>query len=187
LLAGKTLWTKQPPTGMNALLAIDGNTLVVGAAATGFTANPHLLHVAYPLSHPTLFILGGPAMAQLTHRSLLALATTAIAALTLAPTATAYADRQTDATATTINVTGSEFLFKLSTKSLAKAGTTTFVFKNAGHVQHDFKIDGKTTPLLQPGKTARLVVRFTKPGKYPYLCTVPGHAAAGMKGTFTVR
>jgi uncharacterized cupredoxin-like copper-binding protein len=126
-------------------------------------------------------------MAQLTHRSLLALATTAIAALTLAPTAAAHADRQTDATATTINVTGSEFFFKLSIKSLAKAGTTTFVFKNAGHVQHDFKIDGKTTPLLQPGKTARLVVRFTKPGKYPYLCTVPGHAAAGMKGTFTVR
>jgi uncharacterized cupredoxin-like copper-binding protein len=26
-----------------------------------------------------------------------------------------------------------------------------------------------------------------KKGKYPYLCTVPGHAQAGMKGTFTVR
>jgi uncharacterized cupredoxin-like copper-binding protein len=26
-----------------------------------------------------------------------------------------------------------------------------------------------------------------KTGNYPYLCTVPGHAEAGMKGTFTVR
>jgi uncharacterized cupredoxin-like copper-binding protein len=40
---------------------------------------------------------------------------------------------------------------------------------------------------LQPGKTARLVVTFKKKGKYPYLCTVPAHAAAGMMGTFTVR
>jgi uncharacterized cupredoxin-like copper-binding protein len=29
-------------------------------------------------------------------------------------------------------------------------------------------------------------VTFLKAGKYPYLCTVTGHAAAGMKGTFTV-
>jgi uncharacterized cupredoxin-like copper-binding protein len=39
----------------------------------------------------------------------------------------------------------------------------------------------------RPGTTAKLVVTFKKKGKYPYLCTVPGHAAAGMKGTFTVR
>jgi len=52
---------------------------------------------------------------------------------------------------------------------------------------HNFKIDGKKTPLLQPGKSAALVVTFKKPGKYSYLCTVPGHAAAGMKGVFTVR
>ena len=29
-------------------------------------------------------------------------------------------------------------------------------------------------------------MNFAKAGSYPYLCTVPGHAAAGMKGTFTV-
>jgi uncharacterized cupredoxin-like copper-binding protein len=75
----------------------------------------------------------------------------------------------------------------------------TFVFKNIGHVQHDFKMcrstskaavnacSGRTTPLIQPGKTAKLVVTFTKKGTYPYLCTVPGHAEAGMKGTLTVR
>jgi Copper binding proteins, plastocyanin/azurin family len=34
---------------------------------------------------------------------------------------------------------------------------------------------------------AHLIVTFAKKGKFPYLCTVPGHAAAGMKGTFTVR
>jgi len=90
------------------------------------------------------------------------------------------------ATATTIQVKGGEFFFRLSKKS-APPGTVVFVFKNVGHLVHDFKINGKKTPLLQPGKTARLVVRFAKPGKYRYLCSVPGHAAAGMQGVFTVR
>jgi uncharacterized cupredoxin-like copper-binding protein len=84
-------------------------------------------------------------------------------------------------------VKGGEFFFKLSTKSAARPGKVTFVFKNTGSVLHDFSIHGKKTPLIQPGKTAKLVVSFTKKGKYPYMCTVPGHAQAGMKGTFTVR
>jgi uncharacterized cupredoxin-like copper-binding protein len=109
----------------------------------------------------------------------------AIATLTFAaPLASARSDH---ATATTVNVSGGEFFFKLSTKSISKPGTVTFNFKNVGHVAHDFKINGKATPMIQPGKTAKLVVTFTKKGSFPYLCTVPGHAAAGMKGTFTVR
>jgi|SRR5215216_1573072 uncharacterized cupredoxin-like copper-binding protein len=124
-------------------------------------------------------------MRQLTTRSILVLAAVAIGALTLAPLGSARTERQ--ATATTIRVKGGEFFFKLSTKSIAKPGTVTFVFKNVGHVTHDFKINRKVTPKLRPGKTARLVVTFKKKGKYPYLCTVPGHAAAGMKGVFTVR
>jgi uncharacterized cupredoxin-like copper-binding protein len=42
-----------------------------------------------------------------------------------------------------------------------------FVFKNIGHVAHDLKINRKVTPLLQPGATAKLVVTFTKKGRYP--------------------
>ena len=38
--------------------------------------------------------------------------------------------------------------------------------------------------LLGPGKSATLVVTLKKGKKYTYICTVPGHAAAGMKGTF---
>ena len=126
-------------------------------------------------------------MRQLTIRSISALAALGIAALTVVPLATAHADRQTTATATTIQVKGGEFFFRLSTRSIAKPGKVTFVFKNIGHVVHDFKINGKKTPLLQPGKTARLVVTFKKKAKYRYLCSVPGHAAAGMRGVFTVR
>jgi uncharacterized cupredoxin-like copper-binding protein len=126
-------------------------------------------------------------MRKLTTSSIFVLATVVIAALALVQLASARTDRPTTATATTIQVKGGEFFFRLSKKSIARPGKVTFVFKNVGHVQHDLKINRKVTPLLRPGKTARLVVTFKKKGKYPYLCTVPGHAAAGMKGVFTVR
>jgi uncharacterized cupredoxin-like copper-binding protein len=126
-------------------------------------------------------------MKQLTIRSVLALAAVAVTAFALIPLAGARTDRQKAATATTVQVKGGEFFFRLSTKSVSKPGAVTFVFKNIGHVLHDFKINGKQTPLIQPGKTAKLVVTFKKKAKYPYLCTVPGHAEAGMKGVFTVR
>ena len=45
---------------------------------------------------------------------------------------------------------------------------------------------GKATPLVDPGTTKTLTVTFKKAGKYEYLCTVPGHAAGGMKGILTV-
>jgi uncharacterized cupredoxin-like copper-binding protein len=91
-------------------------------------------------------------------------------------------------TATTaITVKAGEFFFKLSKSSIAKPGTVAFAVKNVGHLAHDFKIAGKKTALIQPGKSATLKVTFAKAGKYAYLCTVPGHASAGMKGRFTVR
>ena len=126
-------------------------------------------------------------MRKLTTRPLPALVAVAVASLTLAQLASARNERQNSATATTVQVKGGEFFFRLSTKSIAKPGKVTFVFKNTGHVAHDFNINGKTTPLLQPGKTSTLVITFKKKAKYSYLCTVPGHAAAGMKGVFTVR
>jgi uncharacterized cupredoxin-like copper-binding protein len=126
-------------------------------------------------------------MKQHRFRFLLALATAAIAALALTGAAPASTTRAAATKTTTIQVKSGEFYFKLSSKTLAKPGKVTFAVKNVGRVLHDFKIDGKKTPLIKPGKTAKLTVTFKKAGKYPYLCTVIGHAAAGMEGTFTVR
>ena len=98
--------------------------------------------------------------------------------------ATAKAHR---AAGTKISVKATEYKFALSATSLAKPGTVTFTVKNAGHIAHDFSIDGKKTALLSPGKHATLTVKFAKAGKYAYKCTVSGHAALGMKGTFKVK
>ena len=123
-------------------------------------------------------------MRQLAVHAIPVLGAFVIAALWVSPFASA---RPLNAQATTVRVSGGEFFFKLTTKTLAKPGAVTFVFKNIGHVAHDFRINGKQTPLIGPQKTAKIVVTFKKKGKYAYLCTVPGHAAAGMKGVFTVR
>ena len=167
---GKTLWTKKAPAGVNSFPAIAGDTLLVGAGTTGFDKKPQFELVAYSLSAP-------PAGAK---------AQTAPASKT-GSSGSGKAGASARLQGTAVQVKGGEFFFKLSTKSTATPRNVTFVFKNVGHVVHDFKINGKHTPLIQPGTTARLVVTFTKKGKYPYLCTVPGHAAAGMKGIFTVR
>ena len=89
------------------------------------------------------------------------------------------------AAATTVTVVATEFKFKLS-RSTVKHGAVTFKVENKGHIAHDFKIDGKKTGLIHPGKSVTLKVTFKKAGTYPYLCTVIGHAAAGMKGTLKV-
>ena len=92
----------------------------------------------------------------------------------------------TNATAASmVNVSGTEFHFALSTQTV-KTGTVTFKFTNNGGIPHNLRINNKQTPNIDPGETTTLKVNFTKPGNYPYLCTLPGHAAAGMKGVLKV-
>jgi len=84
-----------------------------------------------------------------------------------------------------VNVTASEFKFVLSAKS-ARRGLVSFKVTNKGKLSHDFQINGRKTPLLKPGQSNTLRVTFLRKGNYPYICTVPGHAAAGMKGVFAI-
>jgi uncharacterized cupredoxin-like copper-binding protein len=85
----------------------------------------------------------------------------------------------------TVKVTAKDLSFTLSAKS-AKRGVVVFKVTNAGALKHDFQIKGRKTKLLSHGQSNTLRVTFLKKGKYPYKCTVSGHAAAGMKGVFTI-
>ena len=87
---------------------------------------------------------------------------------------------------TAIRVTMTEFKFVLSRKT-APVGVVWFRVVNKGETGHDFKIKGKKTPIYDSGKAGTLKVTFTKRGKFSYLCTVPAHAASGMKGVLTIR
>jgi len=167
---GKALWTTTGPAGINAFPAVTKDMLIIGAGATSKIKNPKNEIVAYSLNAPA----GG--------------AKTQTAGATSAESGSGTnAGSSASAKGVSVQVSGGEFFFRLSTMSTAQPGNVTFVFKNVGHVLHDFRITGKQTPLIQPGKTADLLVTFNKKGTYTYECTVPGHAAAGMEGVFTVR
>ena len=91
----------------------------------------------------------------------------------------------THASITKITVTATEFKFALSRKSVP-VGKVVFTVVNKGKIGHDFKIGGKKTPVIAPGKKATITVAFSKKGRYAFACTLTGHAAAGMKGTLGV-
>jgi uncharacterized cupredoxin-like copper-binding protein len=116
----------------------------------------------------------------LMNRITLALGVALAALVAVAPVAA----RPTVATGTTVSVTMKDFKFVLSKKTVHH-GTVTFKLTNKGKVAHDFKIAGKKSKLVQPGKAGKLIVTLKK-GKLTYKCTVPGHATLGMRGTLTV-
>ena len=77
------------------------------------------------------------------------------------------------------------------TSITAAAGKDTIDFTNDSPVGHNVQIEDASGTALGGTKTitastAKATVDL-KPGKYTFLCTVPGHAAAGMKGTLTVK
>jgi uncharacterized cupredoxin-like copper-binding protein len=122
----------------------------------------------------------------------------ALAALMLAWALPAMATRTTSAATVTVTAgKPSEFHFTLSAMSVPK-GSVTFSITNKGALSHDFKVcssskggsadscTGTATSLIAPGKSATLTVNFKTAGSYEYLCTVPGHAAGGMKGDLKV-
>ena len=84
-----------------------------------------------------------------------------------------------------VKVTSRDLSFTLSSKS-ARRGIVVFKVTNFGALKHDFSISGRKTKLLSHGQSATLRVTFLRKGGYPYKCTVPGHAAGGMKGVFTI-
>ena len=74
-------------------------------------------------------------------------------------------------------------------KATAKPGPVTFVMPNQSPIQHNISIQGPVNgkgPIIGHGATSTFKATL-KPGTYTFLCDVPGHAAAGMKGTLTVK
>ena len=72
----------------------------------------------------------------------------------------------------------------------AEAGTVTVEFSNPSSVPHAVEIEGEGVEEeteTVTGADAPPITVDLKPGKYEFYCPVPGHEAAGMKGTLTVQ
>jgi plastocyanin len=92
---------------------------------------------------------------------------------------------------TTLQLSASPTKIAFDTTELrAKSGKVTIDFANPAALEHDVAIEQNGKPIAQSaliakGKTS--VSADLAPGTYTFLCTVPGHAEAGMEGTLTVK
>jgi uncharacterized cupredoxin-like copper-binding protein len=79
-----------------------------------------------------------------------------------------------------------------TTKLSAKAGRVTMVMANpsGSGTAHGIALSGSgvnaSGQVVEPGSASTLTAQL-KAGRYTFLCPVPGHEAAGMKGTLTVQ
>lgn len=72
----------------------------------------------------------------------------------------------------------------------APPGSITIRSLNKSSTGHNIAVEGPGAnavgPVVSNGGVSQVKVTL-KPGTYTFLCTVPGHAAAGMKGPLTVK
>ena len=160
-----------------AILALLGG-FIVSAGITGFVLSAG----GYQL--PTM---GMPRMAAAGPAGV------AVPAPGVAP-APAVAPAVPGAKAVDLKITATDLKFTPSTLQ-AKAGQPVKVtLDNKGVIEHDLtfpaipsdKPAGSLKMVVKPGQTTTLEFTPTTPGTYEYVCTIPGHKEAGMKGTITV-
>ncbi len=84
-------------------------------------------------------------------------------------------------------IQGLDIKFNLEMLS-AKAGQPIeLTYENKGSIDHAFRIDGVAKEMkIRPGEIH--VFRFTikQPGDYEFVCAIPGHEMAGMKGILRI-
>jgi plastocyanin len=74
-----------------------------------------------------------------------------------------------------------------ASKATAPPGRIEFVMDNPSPIDHNIALEGDGEgDVVGNGGTSRFEANL-KPGKYTFLCTVPGHADGGMEGELTVK
>jgi len=109
--------------------------------------------------------------------------------LTLAAAvATSPAPAATQVKTTNVTVVMREYSYTLS-KNVVPRGRVVFTVVNKGDLGHDFVIGAlkKKTPVVPSGARRKLIVTFTKKGRFLYLCSVGEHFFHGMKGNLRVK
>ena len=85
----------------------------------------------------------------------------------------------------TLEIHGFDIGFKPATLDVAEPGRYTVKLINDGAIIHDIAFEDGTKIVAEAGQTAEGVVEIPAEG-LNFICSVPGHAPAGMKGVVTV-
>jgi Cu+-exporting ATPase len=112
-----------------------------------------------------------------------------VALAALAVVVTAYAANRTiDASARHQTVVARDVAFDPAEIRIRGGETVVVTFQNEDPIFHDWKVEGvaNVDAAARPGQTTTLRFSIDGAGEYEYLCTVPGHAEAGMVGRLVV-
>jgi nitrite reductase (NO-forming) len=86
-----------------------------------------------------------------------------------------------------VAIGASEFKFTPSALQVPLGQKVSFTLDNKGVVEHDITVPAAGFSLLaKAGQSATGEFTFDKLGTFDFICSIPGHKEAGMKGTLTV-
>jgi plastocyanin len=98
------------------------------------------------------------------------------------------ANARPDAAKLTLSASSSKLKFNKSSLRAAH-GKVTITMSNPSSIKHAIAVEGKGVDKdgKTVGKGGKSTITLTlKKGRYTFYCPVPGHRAAGMKGTLTI-
>ena len=97
-----------------------------------------------------------------------------------------------NATGQMVSVQATDSLkFEPSSITVKAGQPVQLTLSNTGQMQHDWSLDqGSGQPVkivANAGQSATGTFNLQRAGTYTFICSVPGHAAAGMQGTITAQ
>ncbi len=98
------------------------------------------------------------------------------------------ADRAIDSAAVKVMVVAQGSAFDQQVVRVKAGQFAVVTLVNRDPIFHDWEVEGLANVDVgaRPGSSSRIRFRIDQPGRYEFLCTVPGHAEAGMRGTLLV-
>ncbi len=86
---------------------------------------------------------------------------------------------------------GNAMTFTPSAITVRAGQPVELALRNEGFIPHDFTLSQGVSQKVKleadGSETARATFTIERPGTYTFICSVPGHAEAGMRGTITAR
>ncbi len=116
-----------------------------------------------------------------------------LAPLALGGCATSGGGGGTGGSGTSTTIVYSEMRFTPNRIDAKVGQAITIHLVNKGAQRHDFAFPALHMPglasietALEPGESTTVTVKFDEPGTHVFICTLPGHATAGMTGALFV-
>ena len=118
----------------------------------------------------------------------------ALAALVAAAVGSAIRDSQDTQSSGAASIVLEDLRFSPNQLNATVGEPITVRLTNRGLERHDLNFPSLHMPrlagvesILEPGESRSITLRFDEPGTHTFICTLPGHAAAGMTGAVFVR